>query len=336
MTRRLGGDLVVAADVHLGPDDPEVERFCGFLSEMGEQAASVVLLGDIFSLWMGAPRYTGAQHQAVMDACRMLRRSGVEVVFVEGNREYDVRGWEGDAFDVVDELWTACDWAGQRWRLAHGDLIDPGDVSNRVFRRVVRSRIVLGAVRRLPARWGLRLGHDIERALRHRNLHRKTSIREERLAAYGAWLRQGGFAAGVIGHIHVELSRSFSAEDGRKTQLYVLPDWRTTHRYLRVTPSGEARYESWRLAPDPGFAIIATQEAGGRARLRLERGSPLGPGTHVAVHGGHGPDVRSGRVVRCEESGGLPIVVVDLDPGPPVQVGDRLVVPPARPAPEET
>jgi UDP-2,3-diacylglucosamine hydrolase len=324
VTPPLDGDLVIAADVHLAPDDPEVERFTAFLEDVAPRAAALVLLGDIFALWLGAPKYTLPHHRRVLDCCRALRGRGAEVVFVEGNREFDARGWEGDAFDVVGQRWTARDWAGRHWLLAHGDVIDPEDTTNRLFRRAVRSRAVLAAFRRLPARWGLRIGHGLERRLRHSNLQRKTRVDEGKLERYAAWLGEHGFDAGAIGHLHVELQREFPNGTKGGRSLHVLPDWRTTHRFLRVDDAGRARFETWRDAPAAGPAIVEVREAGSRAEVRLERPCGLVAGIRVVVSGGHGPDVRGARVGAVSAGEWF---TLELEPGPPLQVGDRILLP---------
>jgi UDP-2,3-diacylglucosamine hydrolase len=323
VSRALEGDMVIVADVHLAPNDPEVALFTAFLEEAAPRAEVIVLLGDIFALWLGAPKYTLPHHRRVLDCCRALRRGGTEVVFVEGNREFDAGGWQGDAFDAVGQRWTTRDWAGRHWLLAHGDVIDPEDTGNRVFRRIVRSAAVLALFRRLPKAWGLRFAHWLERRLRHRNLPRKTRIDETKLERYAGWLGERGFDAGAIGHLHVELWREFADAAGGPRALHVLPDWRSTHRYLRVDAGGRSAFETWRRAPASGPAIVEVREEGGRARLRLEDPDAAPPaGTPVAVSGGHGPDVRGGRVAAVSGEGW---VTLELEPGPPLQVGDRVL-----------
>lgn len=322
------GELIVVADAHLEAHDPEMEPFLAFLKDAAGRAGSLVLLGDVFSLWLGAPKYTLEHHRQVLDACRRVREAGTEVVFVEGNREFDAAGWRGDAFDTVGQRWTVHDWAGRHWMLAHGDVIDPEDAGNRLFRAVVRSRAVLAAFRRLPSGFGLRIGHGIERRLRHRNLEHKTRIDEALLERYGRWLAGNRFDGGVIGHLHVELSREYRGGNGATHPLLVLPDWRTTHRYLRVDADGEARFESWGNAPVPWPAIVAVRESGSAAEIRLDRGDPPLPGEEVSVSGGHGSGARRGWVRRVDPQGSG-WLTVELEPGPPLQVGDRVAASPA-------
>lgn len=321
----MSGDLVLVADVHIGRDDPDLEPFCEFLRERAEDSAVVVLLGDIFSLWLGREKFTEAHHRRVLEACEELRARGVRVVFVEGNREFAVKGWKGRAFDEVDESVGAEPWAGRRWYLAHGDLLNREDRVNRIFRGIVRSGLVLGLFNLLPSSIGLRLAARIERTLRSRNLRHKTSLPVRRLELYADWFAARGFDAGVIGHIHVE--RRVLLEEGEEgsRELFVLPDWRTARRYLRVPIEGEPRFEAWGPPrPDPP-AVIRARESVESVELLLDRDASFAEGAPIALSGGHGPEVRRGRVLQVGWEDDHPRVLLRLETGPPVQVGDRLI-----------
>ncbi|RMG45095.1 MAG: hypothetical protein D6718_08475 [Acidobacteria bacterium] len=311
-------DLVVVADAHVGPDDPELAPFLEFLAARAGDTDRLVLLGDIFSLWLGEEKFTLPHHRAVLDACAALRAGGVRVTFIEGNREFSAGVWRGRAFDEVAESVSAAPWAGRRWLLAHGDLIDPADRRGHAFRALIRSRGVRRAFALLPARAGLAAGARIERALRHRNLPRKTDVPPSRLRDYAARIAARGYDAAVIGHLHVEMT----VRDGPGAELFVLPDWRSTHRYLRIPRSGEARFEWHGPATPLGPAILSVRERDGRAQVRLDRPWAAPPGTRVRIAGGHGGPPRAG-VVRRTEAGGFEIDL-ELAPGEPIQAGDRI------------
>ncbi len=315
--------MALVADVHIGADDPELPPFLAFLAERAADTELLVLLGDVFSLWLGLPKYTAPHHAAVLDACRALRRAGVRVVFVEGNREFAVRCWEGDAFDEVCGDLAAEPWAGRRWYLAHGDLLNREDRRGRAFRRVVRSPFVTTLLHVLPARAGLALAARIERALRHRNLAHKRSIPGERFARYARWFEGQGFDAGAIGHIHVELALELADPHGAPRTLYVLPDWRSTHRWLRVPRAGEPRFIDWGPPRPVAPAIVEVRDDGDTLRVRLDRDVPVETGAPIRVSSGHGPEARRG-VVGAIDAADPRSLTLRLEPGPPLQVGDRV------------
>jgi UDP-2,3-diacylglucosamine hydrolase len=320
-----GRDLVLVADVHVDAVDDELRDFLAFLDARAADTAVLVLLGDIFSLWLGREKFTLPHHRAVLEACSALRARGVRVVFVEGNREFGAGAWTGRAFDDVADRVAVEPWSGRRWFLAHGDLLNRDDRVNRLFRWWVRSPAVLGLFGLLPARVGLRAGAAIERHLRHRNLRHKTSLPRERFARYGAWLAGRGFDAGAIGHVHVEMELDVvSPHDGRSRSLYVLPDWRTTRRSLRIPREGAPRFEGWGELRDVPPAVIGVEERPDATLLRFDRPVPVGTGAEIRIDSGHGSGSRVGHVLEPAEPD-RSVLRVQLSPGPPIQVGDRLV-----------
>lgn len=320
----MSRDLFAVADVHLGENDPDLDDFCAFLAARAEDASVVVLLGDIFSLWLGREKFTLPHQRRVLDVCAALRAQGVRIVFIEGNREFMTREWQGRAFDEVALAVTEAPWAGKRWYLAHGDLLNPEDRRGAAFRAFVRSSLVLRLFGMLPSRAGLALAARLERALRHRNMRHKTAIPRSRFESYAQWLAGHGFDAGAIGHIHVELALSLGAADGRERLLCVLPDWRTARRYLRVPPAGPPRFEAWGVPrPDPP-TIVEVDESREHLRVVLDAPVDASVGARVAVSSGHGPEVRRGLVIASPAQDGTRLEM-RLEPGPPARVGDRVL-----------
>lgn len=315
-----GGPIALVSDAHIDGPGATLDDFLAFLGDAGNRAARVVMLGDIFALWLGAPKYCAPHHAAVLDACRALRRRGTEVVFIEGNRDFFAGRWRGDAFDEVGLEATAAR-GGRRWLFAHGDLLDPEDRAARNFSRVVRSRFVKLVGDVLPTRAGLAVARRIEADLRHRNMARKTSVPRERLARYADWFAARGFDAGAIGHVHVEMALELPDAAGRRRELFVLPDWRTTHRFLLLDEDGEPRFAPWgppRAVPPAALRIV---ERDGVAEIDLDAPWGAAPGDRVAASSGHGPEVRRGVVLAV----GPRFAKLRLEPGPPLEVGDRLV-----------
>ena len=311
--------LVVVADAHLDRDDDETASFCEFLRERVADTATLILLGDIFALWIAHPKHTLAHHHKVLAEVRALRSRGVRVLFVEGNREFGVGRWQAAQFDTVALGVTEEPWGERRWYLAHGDRLDPTDWRTRALHAVLRSDLVLGLVASLPASWGLWFGDRLERSLRQRNLRHKTSLPQQRLESYVDWLAAQQYDGGVIGHIHVAFE--LVVPTGKTTRrLFVLPDWRSTHSYLCIPRRGEPELLAWRGGRDRGVAVVAIDGDSQRICLTLEHSAPLTAGQAVVLHSGHGDGARPGTVIDATGSR----VTVRLAPGAPVQIGDRL------------
>jgi len=126
------------SDLHLGPDTPAtLARLERHLAQTPAQA--VLLLGDIFEVWVG----DDARHQPFeAGVVRLLREasSHLDLFFMQGNRDFLV-GAEllADAGMTALPDPTVLDAFGQRWLLVHGDAQCLDDQAYQAFRRQVRS-----------------------------------------------------------------------------------------------------------------------------------------------------------------------------------------------------
>ncbi len=64
--------LLYVADSHLTRDDPEVDSFVRFLETAGRGAGTLYILGDLFNVWFGEPRFRLPHQARVLDALGRL------------------------------------------------------------------------------------------------------------------------------------------------------------------------------------------------------------------------------------------------------------------------
>jgi len=237
---RPASDLVFIGDVHLDRDDPALSPFLALLEKLGREAGRIVLMGDLFNLWIGAPELEEAHHRAVVTCLTKLRFAGTEVHYLEGNRDYRIAAaHRGEAFDAVSDLGLPEDWGARSIWAAHGDLVNAGDVQYRSWRAFSRSAVAWALFSAIPRGRRFAIAESIERRMRATNLEMKREFPEAVVRAYAApYLREDG-AAVVLGHFHVE--KEIAAERGR---IFVLPEWKGTRRHLRVTANGDMRFEN--------------------------------------------------------------------------------------------
>lgn len=247
-------DLLVVADTHLTRRDGELSAFVHFLLTRGAAAGAVAHLGDLFNVWLGRPRFQMEHMGAVLDSFRMLRERGVKTYLAEGNRDFNARRWhEGSAFDRVAEESLDLVVGGRRVRLAHGDLVNVADRQYRTWRRFARSRPVQGAVGLLPSRAGIRLAERLEERLRGTNTRHKSYFPEASARTYVESARREGCDLLLLGHFHEEHELEVPADGAvpGSARLIVLPDWRSSHRFVTVGADGVCRIETWAGAPAP-------------------------------------------------------------------------------------
>ncbi|MDH3627630.1 MAG: UDP-2,3-diacylglucosamine diphosphatase [Acidobacteriota bacterium] len=252
-------DLVFIGDVHLDRDDEALADFVVFLQSLAGRVSCVVLMGDLFNLWLGHEAMEQAHHRAVIAALVALRVQGVRVVYLEGNRDYRVGPrHRGTTFDISDEApWTET-FGGRRLYAVHGHGLNPDDLSYRRWHRFSRLSPVWGLFHLFPVATRIRWSDAMERRLRKSNRRFKGTLPEELLLGIAADRWDAGDTDVVLGHFHVE--RRF--EVAGRGRLWVLPEWKGSRRHLRLTADGEMGFvDSMSVPRSPSSNSSSTPSA---------------------------------------------------------------------------
>ena len=231
--------LVFVGDVHLERDDPDLPEFLEFLDRLGRTSCRIVLIGDLFDLWIGRRELEQSHHAAVASKLAGLRRQGVRVYYLEGNRDYRIGGGQtGRAFDASTEAGRVEEFAGRRIYAIHGDLVNPEDRQYRLWRRISRSGLAWAIFNALPRATRLRWSSGAESRMRESNLAFKLEFPEQAVRDYAAGLFRQGCDAVVLGHFHVEKDLH-AHPPGPPGRILVLPEWKGSRRHLEVSADGQ-------------------------------------------------------------------------------------------------
>ena len=205
----------VIADLHLdlGQDTDASGGAKAFVEWLGAQRAlpALVILGDLFDVWVGPAQERMPGAPAVIEALRGLVERGVAVHVVHGNRDFlldrtfasrtGVRIHPSGFVGLVERSREGL--PPRRVVLIHGDELCTRDKAYQRMKWVVRSRLVTGIAPRLP----LPVASRIARALR------RTSVRavaakspqhkavQEGAARWSAEIHRADSI--VCGHVHV-------------------------------------------------------------------------------------------------------------------------------------
>lgn len=232
------------SDLHLKPEEPRT--FDAWSRYMAHTPAdAVVILGDLFEVWVGDDAALGGSFEgrcgAVLDGCK------AELAFMRGNRDFLVGADFLSKHRVRDLADPAVfTFAGQRFVLTHGDLLCTGDVAYQEFRRQVRTKAVQQAFlarplaeRRVLARHmreQSEAGHDDV-------MDPARTYTDSDLAR--AWLHAADATTLIHGHTHLPADHALDGDArGRAFVQVVLSDWHITAatrraEVLRLTASGE-------------------------------------------------------------------------------------------------
>jgi len=131
--------VIFAADVHLGPERPDIsERFFRFLELQARQADALYLLGDLFEAWVGDDDDDDFA-KTVPRKLRALSDSGVPVYLMHGNRDFLIgeRFAKDSGCRLLDDP-TRLELHGETALLSHGDSLCTDDHDYQAFRKEVR------------------------------------------------------------------------------------------------------------------------------------------------------------------------------------------------------
>lgn len=233
----------VVADGHLNGERAALSLFLAFLHDLSTiSLRAVYLLGDIFTLWLGAPRLQLSYQAPVLEALQVLSEQGIAVIYVEGNRDYFLSPqYAEQPFTEIASEFSELLLDGQRFYLAHGDLVNVHDTQYRRWRRFSRNRAVYALFTALPKFVAIRLAHELEKRFRRTNQKHKAAFP----AATCEHFAQNLFTrydTVILGHFHYQYQHTVSINKGRKS-LYVLPAWKDTPTYLEISLRGECTFK---------------------------------------------------------------------------------------------
>ena len=195
--------IAVIADAHIdgpgGAPEPLVEQ----LEELGSLGCDhLLLLGDLFQVWVGHPKFETPAISLVVEELRRLRSTGLRIDYVEGNRDFFLaRSVYSDAFDSVSTE-VAMEIDGRRIQAVHGDGLVAEDLSYRFWKLLSKnpaSRIASGLV---PGPLARRMVHRTEERLAATNFKHKLEIPERAILDYARSRFQEGYDELLLGHFH--------------------------------------------------------------------------------------------------------------------------------------
>jgi len=236
---------VFLADAHLNQEDIHSRNFLILAEKAAQEKAALFLLGDIFDLWFGAPGLTFRFQQPVVERLRSLRREGLRLYYVEGNRDFHLKTpHEGSTFDAVSEGEMQAAVGDRRLLLSHGDTVNRADIGYRFWKALSKNRLAYGAVTLLHPRFFLPLADKLERKLKRTNRRFRGSFPETECREFALRMFAKGIDFVILGHFHAERLLRFSREPEGKA-LAVLPSWRDEWRYLYLTAEGELGFRAF-------------------------------------------------------------------------------------------
>lgn len=209
------------SDLHIAsPDDPKAALFLAFLRQLtAESASHLMLLGDVFDMWLGDHDYFINRYRPVIDEIVRLRDNGIQVHYFEGNHDLHLgRYWAERLGIVVHGGPTSMEIAGQTVRLEHGDQMDPDDRGYRFLRWFLRTPVMRFVIYNLPGKLAAGIGERASATSRSYTSETKTISREDAIAKIRAHSAKAHaeqpFDLLISGHVHVRDDHEMSDAGG--------------------------------------------------------------------------------------------------------------------------
>ena len=174
----------------------------------GQRCERLVLLGDLFQVWVGNDRFETPEIATVVNSLRRVRALGIPLHYIEGNRDFFLAGSSyGELFDSVgSELEFVT--GGRRYLAVHGDGINANDYLYRFWHRLSKNRLSRWAMYHLPRSLASRLISGFEQELSKTNFKHKRRLPEEVIVEYAKRRLGEGYDALLLGHFHEPFRRS--------------------------------------------------------------------------------------------------------------------------------
>jgi UDP-2,3-diacylglucosamine hydrolase len=248
---------IFLADAHLNQDDIHSRNFLALADRAAVEKVPMFLLGDVFDLWFGNPGLTFGFQKPIVDHLRELRRGGLRLYYVEGNRDFYLkRDHEGTTFDVVSEGEMHAAVGEVRLYLAHGDTVNRADFTYRFWKGISKSRLANEAVAHLPPSIILPMADRIERNLKRSNRRHRGTFPERECREFGMRMFGRGADFVLLGHFHQERLMRFSLGEATKI-VAVLPSWKDQWRYFYLTAGGAYGFRAFKPG-EPLLPLTAT------------------------------------------------------------------------------
>lgn len=212
-------NLYYLSDLHFTPESHTQKIFINFLHSRPKPQDTLVLGGDIFDLFLGNKSIFKAQFAPVLSALKQLAQSGCKIYYLEGNHDFHLKKvFLGEKNIIVKENDFSLLWEEKKIWISHGDLVNKKERAYRLFRFLLRTRLLQLLILLLPGNFiykvslwlnkKSRLYSDVQKISASQRSHTKELFRK-----YARAKIQSGFHLVFLGHSHIEDQKEFHFSD---------------------------------------------------------------------------------------------------------------------------
>lgn len=230
------GQIVIIGDSHIGLAEGHEKPVIAWMDRLEALAPRALYLnGDLFHYLIAHSKFLTPSVEKVFERFRAFRDRGVPIHYVEGNRDFFLKGSfvESSVTDIAAHYDIK---AGERkYLVVHGDMINERDWQYRFWRRASKNSVSKAAISLIPKKAARNFVDSVERRLSKSNFKHKSKLPLELMKHYAGRRAAEGYTDVVLGHFH---EKTVMPSDG--VTVTILPPWYESGEAMVIDPaSGE-------------------------------------------------------------------------------------------------
>jgi UDP-2,3-diacylglucosamine hydrolase len=239
-------DAWFVSDIHLKDvnerNSLKLLRFLSLLETGKLKCTHLVLLGDIFDLWIGGGDFFQIKFQSLIDSLVRLKKIGIEIVYFEGNHDVHIKDfWQKRLKIPVFTEEKYLELGPWTVRMEHGDFINPDDKAYLKMREFIRTPALEKLADLVPARVWDQVGNFASQLSRQRSSVRRLQNED----AFRSMIRKyaetsydkGIFDYIITGHMHIRDEYAFE-RSGKRIISVNLGSWFEDAKALHLNEKG--------------------------------------------------------------------------------------------------
>ncbi len=225
------GQIFVIGDSHIGLSEGNETPILSWLDRLSAlRPRALYLNGDLFHYLIAHPKFYTQSVGNVFARFRELRDSGMPIHYVEGNRDFFLRGSFAEEAVTDVSIEFTIEAGDRKYLIIHGDMINDRDIPYRFWRFASKNAASRFGLRFIPKTVARKFVDSIEERLSGSNFKHKAQLPIQRMQEYANSRGEEGFTHVVFGHFHEKLVLPGS------TTIMVLPPWYETGEAMAISP----------------------------------------------------------------------------------------------------